>query len=140
MYDTDQLHSTSGYVPPAPARNRSTLRTVLTVLGAVAVVLLVVGLIAGIAAGRSKLAKTEDRLAAATATTADLRDRVSGLGGEAISLGVKMDGVLNDLVDNVLYNRSVSEYISLQSRYSALGSDWEDAASTCAPGGGYSFS
>ena len=80
---------------------------------------------------QSDLTRTEGELAG-------LRTQL-GSCSTAESIGIEMDGIMNDLVDNALFNGSLSEWNNLWDRYDGLGDQWAASANACDPSGGYTF-
>jgi hypothetical protein len=90
---------------------------------------------------REDLNVTQERLDVAGSDKAEAERRLTSC-DRAISVGVKMDQVLHDLVDNVLYNESLNEWNQLWNRYDALGRQWASASNGCVGGsaGDFTFS
>jgi hypothetical protein len=136
------------------------------VLAGAAALALVIGIVGGVAsqAGHIRLARqdalsTHQQLTAVQARLGDSQVEViqgqselTQAQGElasqrtqlascatAASIGVEMDGVLNDLVDNALFNGSLSEWDNLWDRYDGLGDQWAATADACDPSAGFTF-
>jgi hypothetical protein len=90
---------------------------------------------------REDLDITRERLDAAGSDKAEAERRLVSC-DRAISVGVKMDRTLHDLVDNVLYNESLAEWNRLWNQYDALGRQWASASNGCVGGssGDFTFS
>ena len=86
----------------------------------------------------SDLASTKNDLSGAESEAARLRNQVASC-DRAIDLGVDAEKVLQDKVDNVLYDRSVAEFFRLSDRYQELGERWVIAANECTGDDSWTF-